>query len=68
VKSIHFSGKPFCEEFCSYVYEDQNRHSILINVDHEWFGTLVKGMEKRKYKLIHVTEMPNTITCVFVKG
>lgn len=68
MKSIQSSGKFFCEEFSTNVYEDSNRHSILVNIDHEWFGPLIKGMEKRRYKLIHVTEMPKTITCVFIKG
>lgn len=68
MKSIQSSGKFFCEEFSTNVYEDSNRHSILVNVDHEWFGHLIKGMEKRRYKLIHVTEMPKSITCVFIKG
>ena len=68
MKSTHSSGKFFCEEFSTHVYEDLNRHSILVNIDHEWFGPLIKGMEKRKYKLAHVTEMPKSITCVFTKG
>jgi hypothetical protein len=68
VKFTQSSGKFFCEEFSSHVYEDFNRHSILVNIDHEWFAALIKGMEKRKYKLVHVTEMPKSITCVFTKS
>lgn len=67
VKSTQSVGKFFCEEFSSHVYEDARRHSILVNIDHEWFGQLVTGMEKRRYKLVHVTEMPKSITCVFCK-
>ena len=45
---------------------EARRHSILVNIAHEWFSQLVTGMEKRRYKLVHVTEMPKSITCVFV--
>ena len=67
MKKTQLVGKSFCEELSFHVFEDVKRHSILVNVDHEWFSTLVSGMEKLRYKLVHVTEMPKTITCVFYR-
>ena len=68
MKKTQQSGRGFCEELSFHVYEDVKRQSILVNVDHEWISTLVSGMERRKYKLVHVTEMPKTLTCVFTRG
>ena len=61
-------GRSFCEEFCSHIYEDKINQSFLVNVDHEWFVTLNKGLERLNYKLVHFTEMPKSLTCVFVKA
>jgi hypothetical protein len=57
----------YCEEFCSHIYEDKLRNSILLNVGTSWFETLYEGMRKRHYTLVHCTEMPSSITCVFLK-
>lgn len=58
----------YCEEFCSHIYEDKLRNSILLNVETSWFETLYEGMRKRHYTLVHCTEMPSSITCVFLKN
>ena len=57
----------FCEEFTDHIYDDAKHNSILVNIPVEWFNTFNKGMEKRNYKLVHLTQMPNTFTCVYQK-
>lgn len=68
MKKTHSGVKGFCEEFSSHIYEDKLRHSILVNVDQEWFPTLEAGLKKFGYKVCHLTEMPKTVTCVFLKS
>lgn len=68
MKKTHSPVKGFCEEFSSHIYEDKVHHSILINVDQEWFSILETGMKRLGYRLCHMTEMPKTITCVFIKS
>lgn len=62
------AGKVFCEEFSNLIHEDHTHKSILVNVDHLWYSHLVTGMNQRKYQVVHVTEMPNSVTAVFQKG
>lgn len=68
MKNTHSSVRGFCEEFSSHVYEDKNNHSVLINVDHEWFMIMDAGVKRLGYKLVHITEMPKSITCVYQKA
>jgi hypothetical protein len=58
----------FCEEFTSHLYEDAKHNSILANIPGEWFDVFNKGMERRHYKLIHMTAMPKTLTVVYAKA
>jgi hypothetical protein len=68
MKNTQTSARGFCEEFSTHIYEDKIHNSILVNIDQEWFPTLDLGLRKRGYKLIHVTEMPKTNTCVYQKA
>lgn len=68
MKKTHSSVRGFCEEFSSHVYEDKTHHSVLVNVEHDWFSIMDGGLKKLGYKLIHMTEMPKTLTCVYYKA
>lgn len=68
MKCTQSIGKVLCEEFCPYVYEDKKHNSILVNVDAEWFPILSEAMKKVKYRLVHSTEMPKTVTAVYQKS
>lgn len=66
-KVTQSAGKVFCEEFSNLIHEDFIHNSILVNVDHAWYVHLLQGMQQRGYKSVHVTEMPHSITAVFIK-
>jgi len=68
VKKTHLPVRGFCEEFATHIYEDRAHNSILINVDHDWFTTMDAGLKRHGYKLVHLTEMPKTVTCVYQKA
>ena len=67
-KVTQTAGKVFCEEFSNLIHEDFIHHSILVNVDHDWYPHLVTGMYRRGYKLVHATEMPQSVTAVFQRS
>lgn len=55
-----------CEEFSEHIYSDDERGSILINVNKEWFKPLCDRLRNEGLELVHETVMKKTITCVFI--
>jgi predicted RNA-binding protein with PIN domain len=56
-----------CEEFTDYVLVDRTRHSIIVNIDVEYFRTVKKELERLGYTLVFTKKMETneTITLTF---
>ena len=60
----------FGEEFTDFVLVDEQRQSIILNIEKEYFKTIYKEYKKLGFKLVHVTRFNDEqgVTCVFVKA
>jgi hypothetical protein len=58
------------EEFTDFVLVDEKRHSVILNIEMEFFKTVYREYKKLGFKLIHVTKFNEDqgMTCVFVKA
>jgi len=65
-----WKGHSLCEEFSDYVLYDELNDSILVNVDEDYYNTVIKELKKIGYKLAFQTKLnlTNSYTCTFIKG
>jgi hypothetical protein len=58
------------EEFTDFVLVDEKRHSVVLNIEIEFFRTVYREYKKLGFKLVHVTKFNEDqgMTCVFVKA
>ena len=45
-----WKGHSLCEEFSDYVLYDELNDSILVNVDEDYYNTVIKELKKIGYK------------------
>jgi hypothetical protein len=60
----------FGEEFTDFVLVDEQRQSVILNIEKEYFKAIYKEYKKLGFKLVHVTRFNDEqgVTCVFVKA
>lgn len=58
------------EEFTDFVLIDEQRQSIILNIEKDYFKTIYREYKKLGFKLVHVTRFHDDqgVTCVFVKA
>lgn len=55
-----------CEEFTNTVLVDSKRHSILLNINAEWFEILDSRLRQIGFSLIHKSKIGEGFTCVYI--
>jgi len=62
------SAKLVCHEFCNYIITDNTNGSILINVNEEYHGELVKRLDQLDVmEVLNVAAEPKrTRSCTFM--
>ena len=57
------------EEFTDFVLIDEQRESVVLNIEKEYFKTVYREYKKLGFTLKHVTSFNENkgMTCVFVK-
>jgi hypothetical protein len=57
------------EEFTDFVLVDEQRQSVILNIEKKHFKTIHAEYKSLGFKLVHVTSFKaeQSVTCVFVK-
>lgn len=68
MKDSFESAQAVCHEFCNYIITDDTNGSILINVNEEYHGELVKRLDQLDVmEVLNVAASPKrTRSCTFL--
>jgi hypothetical protein len=60
----------YCEEFTDFILVDENRKSIIVNIEQKFFKVIYKRFKAQGFALKHKTlfNEDDNITCVFIKS